>query len=104
MSEDLIKNSLGIFVGQSRTRLVLGRMRFRIRNKYAPSCEHAQAEAWAQEQFGPEELSKLEELYKEFCEKAHKFVTMHPSMNGPNLPHKVVFPDLYYEIVPNKLP
>lgn len=104
----MTRNDLGIFIGQSRTKVVLGKTKYKVRNKHIPTCdapEHVKCGMILQDRDGDTpELSEFEKLYKEFCEKAYKHILLHPSVQGENHPVGVLFPDFNYEIVPQRLP
>jgi len=70
---------------------------------YAPSTEDPMYERWEQETY-PKQLTELEKLYSEFCSKAHSYLTCHSTNNGENHPYMIIFPDFYYEIIPQKFP
>lgn len=92
---------LGVFIGQSETKLVRGRRKYRIDNTYPPVSSDPEGMMWVQEQW-PKEFSELEKMYHEFCEKAYMYITCHPDHNGSNHVHRILFPDFYYEVIPER--
>lgn len=93
-----------IFCGQTFTRLVQGRSKWKIINRYCPSTEESLFCKWEEDHESDRELSELEVMYKEFCKKAHNYLIHHNTNQGEKMAHKIVFPDFYYEIIPNKFP
>lgn len=97
------RKSIGVFMKQTRTVLVHGRSYYKIINRYGPSTKDPIGHAWTEEHY-PKDLTTLEQLYKDFCKKAHTHISCHSSLNGPNSPSQIIFPDFQYEIIPTKLP
>lgn len=95
-----MNNTLGVFVGQSKTKLVLGRQKFRVYNTYAPSTEHPRFVAW-EHQHRPKELTELGQLYHDFCKKAYDLIL---TSYCPDIPHQIILPNFHYEIIPDKFP
>lgn len=97
------RKSVGVFVKQTRTVLVHGRIYYKIINRYGPTTKDPIGHAWGEENY-PKDLTTLEALYKEFCKKAYSHIACHGSLNGSNMPSQIIFPDFQYEIIPTKLP
>lgn len=101
------KTNLGIFIGQSRTRIVLGKAKYKVRNKHIPTDTATPADLKCAARIlrseEGEEITGLEKLYYDFCEKAYNMITSDPSMQGEHHPVGINFPDFYYEIIPNKM-
>lgn len=92
-----------IFVGQSRTRLVQGRSKWKVENTHAPCTENPRYTSWSQENH-PRDFTELEKMYNEFCKKAYDYLACHSTNNGINHPYRIIFPHFYYEIIPQEFP
>jgi|SRR5687768_17344332 len=92
-----------IFVGQSFTRLVRGRTKYKVPHQHVPTAENPDGTHWNKE-YSDREPTELEKMYEEFCEKAYKYLITHPTMQGANHPHRIIFPDFTYEVIDRKFP
>jgi hypothetical protein len=101
---DLQKIEPATFIGQTRTRLVRARSKWKVNNTWANSCEDPQYQLWIEEREPDRVLTPLEQMYRDFCKSAHNYLVMHPSLQGEYHPHRIIFPDFYYEIIPAKFP
>lgn len=96
-----LKQDLGLFVGETETKLIRGRRKYKVRNKYGPSHEIPGQIEWEQGNY-PERMSVLEQMYKDFCQKAHHYLTSHKELNGDKRPERIIFPDFHYETIPER--
>jgi hypothetical protein len=96
------KKSLGIFIGQSKTKIVRGRRKYMIKNRFAATCPDPESVIFCQETW-PEEFTDLQKMYYDFCEKAYKYMMEHRDNQGGFMPCRTLFPDFYYEVIPERL-
>lgn len=88
------------FVGESFPKLVRGRQRWKVKNWDIGTCGRNPLEEKAYQEAFPPELTELEQMYKEFCEKAGRYISTHRYYSGGNYFKQIIFPDFYYDIIP----
>jgi hypothetical protein len=102
LGDGLKQKSIGTFVSQRKAHLVEEMHTYKVSNKAYDTLGMPGYKQFMENQH--DSVSELEQMYKEFCEKAYMYLITHPSLQADTRPYKIIFPDFVYELYPNKFP